>query len=76
MDSELQNLSYFGVEGFISGKMSTGFAPLMDINGKKIDFSYLPYGFRTPKFENLKRVQARRSVLCTKEKVSLIHPLT
>jgi hypothetical protein len=39
--------------------MSTGYAILMDVEGKKIDFSTLPSGFKTPKLSNCKRITAR-----------------
>jgi hypothetical protein len=41
--------------------MSTGYAILMNINGEKADFSYLPRGFKTPKLSNCKRITARTS---------------
>lgn len=45
--------------------MSTGYAILMDINGKKIDFSTMPKGYKTPKMANLKRLEARSSWMVT-----------
>ena len=54
-------VKYFGREYFIKGRMSTGYAVLMDINGKKADFSHLPRGFKTPKLSNCKRITARTS---------------
>lgn len=54
-------VKYFGKEYFIKGRMSTGYAILMNINGEKTDFSYLPRGFKTPKLSNCKRVTARTS---------------
>lgn len=54
-------VKYFGREYFIKGRMSTGYAVLMDINGKKVDFSYLQRGFKTPKLSNCKRITARTS---------------
>ena len=41
--------------------MSTGYAILMDIEGKKIDFSSMPKGYKTPKLSNCKRITARTS---------------
>lgn len=54
-------VKYFGKEYFIKGRMSTGYAILMNINGEKADFSYFPKGFKTPKVSNCKRVTARTS---------------
>ena len=56
-------VEYFGKEYFIKGRMSSGYAILMDIDGKKIDFSNMPKGFKTPKLANLKRIGARKSWL-------------
>ena len=56
-------MEYFGKEYFIKGRMSSGYAILMDIEGKKIDFSNMPKGFKTPKLANLKRIGARKSWL-------------
>ncbi len=56
-------VKYFGKEYFIQGKMSSGRADLMDIYGKRADFSYLPRGFKVPKMKNLKRLSARNTVL-------------
>ena len=52
---------------FIKGRMSTGYCILMDIDGKKIDFSHMPKGFKTPKFKNMKRIAARKSWMITTE---------
>lgn len=54
-------VKYFGKEYFIKGRMSTGYAVLMDINGEKVDFSHFPRGFKTPKLSNCKRITARTS---------------
>lgn len=50
---------YFGKEYFIKGRMSTGYAILMDIDGNKVDFSMMPKGCKTPKLSNCKRIIAR-----------------
>lgn len=44
--------------------MSTGYAILMDIDGKKIDFGYMPKGYKTPKLNNCKRISSRETTLC------------
>ena len=54
-------VKYFGKEYFIKGRKSTGYAVLMNINGEKADFSYLPRRRKTPKLSNCKRVSARTS---------------
>ena len=50
-------------EYFIKGRMSTGYAILMDIEGNKIDFSYMAKGYKTPKLCNCTRISARTSQL-------------
>lgn len=57
---------YFGKQYFIKGRMSTGYAILMDIEGNKIDFSSMPKGMKTPKLSNCTRISARNSVLVSK----------
>ncbi|MBI5346791.1 MAG: HNH endonuclease, partial [Chlamydiae bacterium] len=44
-------------ESFIKGRMSTGYAILMDIEGKKIPFKPIP------KLKTMKRISARKSCL-------------
>lgn len=61
-------VKYFGKEYFIKGRMSSGFAVLMDIFNNKIDFSYMPKGHKTPKLSNLKRLSSRCSTLCISQK--------
>ena len=58
---------YFGKEYFIKGRMSSGFALLMDINGDTVKFDDMPRGFKTPKFSNLQRVSARSSCLVIRD---------
>jgi len=60
---KFDKVKYFGKEYFIKGRMSSGYAVLMDIDGKKIDFSSMPKGFKTPKMVNLKRLAARSSCI-------------
>lgn len=50
---------YLGKEYFIKGRMSTGYAFLMDIDGKKVSFDNMPKGYKTPKLSNCKRINAR-----------------
>ena len=65
---KFDKVKYFGKEYFIKGRMSTGFAILMDIFGNKIDFSYMKKGFKIPKLFNCKRIKSRKSCLCIKQK--------
>lgn len=58
---KFDKVSYFGKEYFIKGRMSSGYAVLMDIEGNKIDFSYMSKGFKTPKMANITRIEARKS---------------
>lgn len=65
---KFDKVRYFGKDYFIKGRMSTGYAILMDINGNKIDFSAMPKGYKTPKMVNLKRLEARSSwIIATME---------
>lgn len=58
---KFDKVRYFGKDYFIKGRMSTGYAILMDIDGNKIDFYSMPKGFKTPKLSNCKRITARSS---------------
>ena len=62
---KFDKVRYFGKEYFIKGRMSTGYAILMDIDGNKIDFSTMPKGCKTPKLSNCKRIASRKTILCT-----------
>ena len=62
---KFDKVKYLGKECFIKGRMSSGYAILMDIEGKKIDFSHMPKGFKTPKLCNLKRIGARKTWIIT-----------
>lgn len=62
---KFDKVKYFGKEYFIKGRMSTGYAILMDIYGNKIDFSSKPKGYKTPKLSNCIRIAARNTTLCT-----------
>lgn len=56
---KFDKVRYFGNDYFIKGRMSTGYAILMDIDGNKVDFSAMPKGYKTPKLSNCKRIMAR-----------------
>src|SRR5574344_2024528 len=68
---KFDKVEYLGKEYFIKGRMSSGFATLMDISGTKADFSHMLRGQKTPKLSRMTRITARRTVLCDKMKVSL-----
>ena len=67
---KFDKVDYLGKTYFIKGRMSSGYAVLMDIFNKTIDFSDMPRGYKTPKLKNLKRVSARNSVLCIRERIA------
>lgn len=62
---------YLEKEYFIKGRMSTGYAILMDIDGNKIDFKNAPKGMKTPKLANFKRVNARKSWIMIEKKLAI-----
>lgn len=67
---KFDKVDYLGKTYFIKGRMSSGYATLMDIFNNTIDFSYMPKGCKKPKLKNLKRLSARSSVLCIREKIT------
>lgn len=64
---KLDKVRYWGREYFIKGRMNSGYAILMDITGKKADFSESPKGFKTPKLSNCKRLSARKSWILSEQ---------
>jgi len=58
---KFDKVRYLGKEYFIKGRHSTGYCDLMDITGKAIDFSNEPYGMKTPKMQNMKRIASRKT---------------
>ena len=62
---KFDKVKYFGKEYFIKGRMSTGYAILMGIDGKKVDFSSMPKGYKTPKLSNCNRIASRKTTLVT-----------
>ncbi len=52
---KFDKVRYLGQEYFIKGRMSTGYAILMELSGKKVALKPIP------KFEKMKRVSARSS---------------
>lgn len=68
---KFDKVKYFGKEYFIKGRMSTGYAFLMDIDGNKVDFSTMPKGYKTPKMANLTRLEARSSWMVATVEVTI-----
>ena len=54
---------YFGKEYFIRSVHRNGYADLKDIEGNKIDFSYMGRGNKTPKLESIKLISTRKTRL-------------
>lgn len=52
---KFDKVRYVGQDYFIKGRMSTGYAVLMDIHGNKVDLKPIP------KFSKMQRVSARKS---------------
>ena len=69
---KFDKVKYLGEEYFIKGRMSTGYAILMDITGKKVDFSNAPKGMKTPKMKNMKRINARKSWIISEQAIQNI----
>jgi hypothetical protein len=56
---KFDKVRYLGQEHFIKGRMSTGYAILMDISGNKVTLKPIP------KFDKMERVSARSSWMMT-----------
>jgi hypothetical protein len=63
---KFDKVKYLGKEYFIKGRMSTGYAILMDIEGNKVDLKPIP------KFEKMERTQARNSWLVESKPLQFI----
>lgn len=66
---KFDKVEYLGNQYFIKGRMSTGFAILMDIEGTKIDFSNAPKGMKTPKMSNMKRIGSRKTWIMSRKTI-------
>lgn len=64
---KFDKVKYLRKEYFIKGRMSTGYAILMDIEGNNIDLKDAPKGMKTPKLANCKRIGARKSWILQKQ---------
>lgn len=69
---KFDKVKYLNGEYFIKGRMSSGYAILMDITGKKVDFLDMPKGLKTPKLSNCKRVGARKSWIISEQAIQNI----
>lgn len=69
---KFDKVQYLGSEYFIKGRMSTGYAVLMDIEGNKVDFSDAPKGMKTPKLSNMARINARKSCIVQSKPLQFI----
>ena len=58
---KFDKVKYLGKEYFVKGRMSSGYAILMNIEENKVDFSQMPKGWKTPKLAKCKRISARKS---------------
>lgn len=58
---KFDKVRYLDDEYFIKGRISTGYAVLMNIDGKKIDFLSMP--IKTPKLSLCERISARKSLM-------------
>lgn len=56
-------VSYFGKEYYVMSVDKKGYAQLKDIDGNKIDFSFMGKGNKTPKLCNIKRLSSRKTRL-------------
>ena len=62
---KFDKVRYYGHEYFIKGRMSSGYAVLMDIDGNRADFSSMPRGSKTPRLSRMRRITARSSWMVT-----------
>lgn len=70
---KFDKVNYLGATYFIKGRMSTGYAILMDISGLKVEFKSAPKGYKIPKLSNMKREGGRKSWITTQEIIQNIH---
>ncbi len=67
---KFDKVRYLGGEYFIKGRMSTGYAVLMDVHGKKVKFDNAPRGMKTPKLSNMQRISARKTWMVKEQKTN------
>ena len=63
---KFDKVNYLGTECFIKGRMSTGYAILMNIGGNKVDLKPIP------KFGKMERIQSRKSWIMTERTIQNI----
>lgn len=69
---KFDKVKYLGKEYFVKGRMSSGYAILMDVYGNKVDFKNAPRGMKTPKLKNMKRIASRKSWIMNQETIENI----
>lgn len=67
---KFDKINYLGKEYFIKGRMSSGYAILMKLDGKKVTFDNASKGFKTPKLKNCKRLSGRKTWMITEGAVT------
>lgn len=67
---KFDKVQYLGETCFIKGRRSRGSFVLMDISNNSIDFRGMG-GVCEPSYKYIKRLNARRSVLCVKERLEM-----
>ena len=63
---KFDKVKYLGIEYFIKGRMSTGYAILMDTKGTKVTLKPIP------KFNKMERIQARKPWIISQETIQNI----
>jgi 5-methylcytosine-specific restriction endonuclease McrA len=64
---KFDKVRYLGQDSFIKGRMSTGYAILMDIHGSSVPLKPIP------KFEKMRRLSARSSWMMTQRPIPIRH---
>ncbi|MCL1793278.1 MAG: RNA-guided endonuclease IscB [Oscillospiraceae bacterium] len=67
---KFDKVRYKGTEYFIKGRMSTGYAILMDIEGNKQELKPIP------KLDKMERIGARKGWIVQERRFAAIHPAT
>jgi len=63
---KFDKVKYLGKEYFIKGRMSIGYAILMDIDGKKVDLKPIP------KFNKMQKINSRKNWLITSKTLQFV----
>ena len=67
---KFDKVQYHGETCFIKGRRTSGYFELMDIHGNSLDFRCLG-GRKEPSYKFIKRINARRGVLCTSKNIKM-----